>query len=308
MTLRDRKIPIYLIKAGVIIGFISIWPALYSVMLTNLDPLWKEVLAQFDNANVFTPGLLHLPILFGLPFILAIFTVVRGKIWKQPDISDADVFLYGWFFVTFLTIYIPVDYQIHLLNGWQVPMAILAVRGFYRFINPWIQQKILNFRPGISSRKIEWVTSILLVAVFSITNVYHFGQRIVELKRHTYPYYLYKDEVAAMQWLDANAAGEDVILSSLEVGQYLPAYTGSHAFLAHWAQTVDYYTKEEMVKSFFAPTSLDVDRRAILDEFSVDYVFYGPAENAIGSFDPNSWPELSPVLYSNHVTVYKVEP
>jgi hypothetical protein len=43
-----------------------------------------------------------------------------------------------------------------------------------------------------------------------------------------------------------------VVLSSLTIGQYIPAYTGAHAFLAHWAQTLDFFGKSRMVDEFFA--------------------------------------------------------
>ena len=72
LATRDKKLPWYAIKSGLILGVISVWPALYSVMLTSLDPVWKAVLKQFANAGVYTPNLLHLPILFGITFILAL--------------------------------------------------------------------------------------------------------------------------------------------------------------------------------------------------------------------------------------------
>ena len=52
LLLRDKKLPVYIIWSGLIIGFISVWPALYSVLLTSMDPIWKEVLKQFANAGV----------------------------------------------------------------------------------------------------------------------------------------------------------------------------------------------------------------------------------------------------------------
>jgi hypothetical protein len=75
--LLDRKLPVYWIKAMLIVGLLSWPPALYSVLLTSLDPLWEEVLKQFANAGVFTPAPAHMLILMGIPLILAILTLAR---------------------------------------------------------------------------------------------------------------------------------------------------------------------------------------------------------------------------------------
>ncbi|MEK7786113.1 MAG: hypothetical protein AAB658_11940 [Chloroflexota bacterium] len=117
---------------------------------------------------------------------------------------------------------------------------------------------------------------------------------------------MHKDEVAAMAWLEANADSDDVVLSSLEVGQYIPAYTGTHAFLAHWAQTLDFYGKTDMVNQFFAGDSEDMRRQQILDLYDVSYVFHGPAEQALGNFSPDDVGYLSPVFSTSTVTVYAV--
>ena len=77
--LRDKRLSRYIFLGCLMIGMISCWPAIYSVWLTTVDPLWKKVLAQFANAGVYTPNLLHLPILLGPAFLLAIFTILRDN-------------------------------------------------------------------------------------------------------------------------------------------------------------------------------------------------------------------------------------
>jgi hypothetical protein len=117
---------------------------------------------------------------------------------------------------------------------------------------------------------------------------------------------LYEDELSAFDWLEANAGGDDVVLSSLTVGQYVPMYTGTHAFLAHWAQTVDFYTKSEIVDEFFATEQDDAWRDDVLAEYSVDYVVRGPAEAALGDYDPADSSFLELAFDAGQVQVYKV--
>jgi hypothetical protein len=303
--LRDQKIPWYLVKSGLILGLISVWPALYSVLLTRLDPVWKQVLAQFANAGVYTPGLLHLPILLGIPFLLALFTLVKDGVSSFRKTSNADLFIKSWFLITFFLIYLPVDFQIHLLNGWQIPIGILAVQGVFRYILPWLA-RIFPRRPLPMLNLQKAATVVLIVAVIP-TNIYLFGQRFVELKRHDYPYYLYRDEVKAMTWLANRPGSSSVVLSSLDTGEYIPALTGQRAFLAHWAQTVNFFDKRDRVQEFFTDDADFYQKSATLKDFHVAYVFYGPAERALGSFNPQKMPGLRPVYTAGQVTIYQVE-
>ena len=147
-------------------------------------------------------------------------------------------------------------------------------------------------------------TATAIILFSSLTNIYLLGWRFLDLSRHDYPFYLHQDEVAALHWLEANAQGDDVVLSSLEVGQYLPAETGAHAFLAHWAQTVDYYHKEAAVARFFDPAVPDSARAQLVAEHSVDYIIDGPAEQAVGGYRLANSPAFQPLFVSGSVGVY----
>jgi hypothetical protein len=306
LTLRDRRLPLYIIKSGLVLGLLSWWPAAYSVILTSADPVWKKVLAQFANAGVYTPNLLHLPILLGPAFLLAVFVVVRDNPLRLKGLNDNDLFLKSWFLVTFLLIYLPVDFQIHLINGWQVPIAILAVRGLFHYVIPFAEGVVTRRSWPWSKAAIEHGLGAILLLIILPTNFYLWAWRFVDLGRHDYPYYLYKDEIAAMAWLEANTKSDDVVLSSLTIGQYMPALTGRHAFLAHWAQTLDFYGKTAMVTEFFANATDNSRRQDILRQYSVDYIFYGPAERDLGNYSLKTATFLQRVYASPRAEVYQV--
>ncbi|MBN2500371.1 MAG: hypothetical protein JXB38_06345 [Anaerolineales bacterium] len=304
--IRDRKIPMYLFWSGLIVGLISGWPALYSVLLTSLDPLWEEVLAQFKNAGVFTPNLLHLVILLGLAFLFAIYTLIRKNPFDLRAKSNNELFVIGWFLVTFVLIYLPVDYQIHLLNGWQVPIAIMVTWGLFDYVMPYVQGFVEKRKLGWTKERVQKLVMVGFIALILPTNVYLLVWRFTDLARYDYPFYLYEDEFSAFDWLEANADGDDVVLSSLTTGQYVPMFTGTHAFLAHWAQTVDFYTKSEIVDEFFATDKNDAWRGEVFADYSVDYVLHGPAEAALGDYDPAESASLTLVFDAGQVQVYKV--
>lgn len=298
--MRDRKLPMYLLWSGLIIGAISVWPALYSVWLTSHDPLWEQVLAQFANAGVYSPPLYRLPVLLGLPFLLALFTVIRQNPLRLRGVSNNDLFVRGWFWISFVLIYLPVDYQIHMLNGWQVPIAILATQGVFAYVVP----ALARWRSQPPTRRLAITTVAAIIAFSALTNIYLFGWRFFDLSRYDYPYYLHHDEIAALRWLEANADGDAVVLSSLAVGQYVPAETGAHAFLAHWAQTVDYYGKEAAVARFFDAATPERERMQLVTDFDVDYIIQGPAEQALGAFRLEDNPHFRQLFVNGEVGVY----
>jgi uncharacterized membrane protein len=297
----DRKLPGYWVKALLVLGAISWPPALYAVLLTRLDPLWEQVLAQFANAGVYTPSLPHLFILFGLPLLVALIAWVRLVVdrrrWRSPLL-----FVVVWFPVGLLLSYIPTDFQIHMLNSWQVPMMILVTIGLGDVT------RALGARWKASSQR--WQQMVLPIFLLAIlpTNLYLWSWRLVDLNRRDYPYYLYRDEIAAMEWVAEGTPVDAVVLSALETGQYLPALSGRRAFLAHWAQTVDFYDKEERVAHFFDAQADEASRMATIDRFGVDYVFHGPAERALGRYDPSQSDRFSVAFSTPRVTVYRVAP
>lgn len=279
-----------------IVILISCPPAIYALALTRLDPLWGAVLAQFGNAGVWTPPLWRLPILFGVSFLAACAMIVRELRRGDALRSDASTMLTSWFLASFVLIYLPTDYQIHMLNGWQIPMSILAVRWIVEYAVPKIRAVHFVMRA-------RFVAAAFL-AVASLTNVYLFSWRILELSRHQYDFYLSRDEVSALHWLAVHADADDVVLSSQSIGQYVPMLTDSRAYLAHWAQTVDFYARRESVRRFFAADATQIERTRILFAHSVDFVFVGPAERSLPNFDPRATAGMRAVFSQGDVVVF----
>lgn len=268
--LQEKRFPTFAVLACVIVGAISVTPAIYSVLLTSLDPLWAEVLAQFANAGVFTPPLYRLPILLGIPFVIALYEAIRQHPWRVAALPQPLLLLQGWFWIYFLLVYLRTDYQIHMLNGWQIPIGILATLTLFTRIVPWLKQHLGG---AWGNRLVRWAPLLLILAIIP-TNLYLYMWRISELRRHDAPYYLHVDEVQALTWLRDNAAPSSVVMAPLKFGQYVPALAGTHAFIAHWAQTVDYYGKQELVAEYYNVETPTEDRTRILDEYSVDYVVF----------------------------------
>jgi hypothetical protein len=301
----DRRWPRYWFKAMLVTGLLSWPPALYSVLLTQLNPIWEEILAQFSNAGAFTPDPLHTVILMGLPLVLAIvtlFVLLFNRTKRDPSWLPAGqgyLFIGVWFVTGWALAYIPTDFQIHMLNSWQVPIGLLATIGLYSYVAPSLTR-------WWDARWSQAVAVLAFVGLISLTNGYLWMWRFVDLGRHSYPYFLHKDDAIALEWLGKHTPPDTIVLSSYEIGRYVPGLTGRRAFLAHWAQTVGFYDKRDRVSRFFDAQTDDAERLATLQAFGVDYVFHGPAERALGEYDPSRSPLFSVALSRPEVTVYQV--
>lgn len=284
----ERQIPWNAVFGLIIIGLISSPPAAYFAYLTTTDPIWRQVLAQFSNANVYTPNILHLLIIFGPQMPLAI--AALPALWKRRN--NADLFWLSWVVVGFALLYIPTDFQIHMLNPYQVPLAILAIRTCLRIAE----------QPGNYARLRRWLP-IGLIAFASIINIYLLAWRIIDLSRQETPYFLHRDELSALEWLNQQN-GHDVVLSTEAIGHFVPALAGKRAVLAHWAQSIDYYTKTDEVAAFFSPETSASERQRIIERYNVKYIVLpetdqGPIEQILDQ-------HYSKTLDLPNATVYRV--
>jgi hypothetical protein len=307
LAARSRtKLPVLAI--GALVCGPSLPAAFYLLYLTRESPTWREVLAQYANAGVFTPSPAHLLILIGLPLVLLLFgLVIELATWRRRPLSvlavlpAREVLLRCWLVVGLLLLYIPTDFQIKMLAGWQVPVAIFATRVLMTRIAPTMRAArfLGRWRPEI-------VLGTLLVLAVLPANVYLFSWRLVDLGRHDYPYYLQRDEVAAFEWLSANAAPSDVVFGSMTIGEYVPSATGSRAFLAHWASTLDFQSKHRIVERFYDSGTSDDERLGILARFNVRYVFWAAPERDLGRYEPGRATYLTEVFSRPQVSLYRV--
>lgn len=279
--------------------------ALYYGYVSSAEAVWKAALEQFDNLGTLTPDLFHLLIFMGLPLILAL--VAFKGIVPLKTRSPRQLLVLSWFMVNFLLIYAPLKFQIMLLNGFQIPIAILATEALFDHLIPWLKANLLSAAPlGLSAEMLQRIVLALVVLAVLPTNLYLLGWRVVDLRRHDYPYYLYRDEVAAFQWLKANTDPDAVVLSTLSVGHYLAGLSGNTAFLASGVQTSSFNHKRELVEDFFDAKVDDAQRRAMIDQYGLDYVLHSPEAHALGDYQPGSAPFLKLVFEAPFACIYEV--
>ncbi|MEI7554271.1 hypothetical protein [Candidatus Chlorohelix sp.] len=293
-------------KICLIIGLLSAFPSIYFTYITITNPTWKGVLAQYGNAGVFTPDPFNLLILLGPLLLLAFYALTL----KAPAVKESNISEYSqyrmrlvkiWFIAGCFLIYIPANFQIKMLNGWQVPLfmlTIVAIIPLAKRLHAAIDKISVN-----DWAKILCVGAILIALP---TTIYLFSWRFVDLNRVTAPYYLERDELSAMNWLEQRNKPPEIVLASETLGYYIAPKTGNRPFLAHWAMTLDYYTKRTLVAEVMNPATTSTRRAEILKEYKVTYILYGSEDKKLSPAldDPN----LQKVFSSIGADIYLYTP
>ncbi len=62
-----------------------------------------------------------------------------------------------------------------------------------------------------------------------------------------------------------------------------------------------------MVKAFFGSATFDSERLALIREYGIRYVFYGPAERALGWYNPGASSLFVEVFSSPQVRLYAIQ-
>ena len=234
-----------------------------------------------------TPGVGDLLVGFGLLLLPALLTLARERgRWHHPRRR----LFFTWAVAGLLLAYAPVPVSRRLLAGWQVPLALLAVRTFTR----WLRQRRMRPLPYLLTGLL--LPSTLLVILGGTALVL---QRPAELFQSA-------DERAMLAWLADHGSEQDVVLSAWRTGNRLPAWTPVRVYVGHPIETLAFDEKEEAVRRFFDPTTPDRWRQGFLRRWRITYVVHGPFERALGGWSPEDAPYLEPVFGQGEYIVYRV--
>jgi hypothetical protein len=112
--------------------------------------------------------------------------------------------------------------------------------------------------------------------------------------------------VHAYEWLDGRVGPREPILSSETSGNRIPRYSLATVFCGYAYSTVDVASKRRLVAGFFGDAQDDAARRALVSRFGIGWIFHGPDERTLGSWDPASVPWLVPEFSNASVGIYRV--
>jgi hypothetical protein len=275
------------------------WAA-YSLWVFQTDPVWHSYAAQ--NIVLAPPLIDHL-LGLGLVGLLLFLGVVRVLAFRTFGKWHL---LALWTIVIFAATYWPSTFQRRFVAGGMGPIAVLAALGIVASVWPFVR-RIARVRLSRWHALRTRIAGILLLIVSQSTILFTLG--IIAVLAAGLPIdYDSPGELQAMRWLGTHSNWQEPIFASEITGNVIPAVIGHRVFAGHWAESTDYASKVEEIKSFFRPETTEAERYRMLLDSGCRYLFYGPRERALGVVDFHGVGYLKLVFDSPTVQVYEFAP
>jgi len=245
---------------------------IYNLVCFSVDPYLRGWEAQ----NIITsPPPLEYLLAYAiiLPFTVAgLITLIRRSSWYEN-------LLVAWVILFPVLAYAPYNLQRRLPDGVWVALTAAA------FI--FIERKWPLKMP-----KLVYSTALTLIAPLVLIA----GGSIVSSSLST-PVYRPKAETQAFEFLSETISPGSVVLASYQTSNAMPAWAPVRLLTGHGPESINFSQVNGSVNRFYQSLMMDSERLALIDEFQIDYVFWGPEEINIGEWDPGQAEYLT-LLYS----------
>jgi hypothetical protein len=274
----------------------------------------------WDLQNIMiTPDPLRLAIALGLNGILAAFALFAFR-----RMGRAHLVMLAWLASTLVIIHLPLRFQRRTIGGIQFPLAAIAMAGLVYVVLPplmtrtksmlrdWGHRTALRTATGLGIGTLAF--TVLLVPLQAATPYYLRDIEWSALRTVRYPAWLRTEDFVALHALEKITPPDAIVLSSYEIGNFVPPYSGRRCFLGHYALTMDAQSKRADVERFFssdASARADAWRLDLLRLWRIGYVLDTPFERALGAFDPATKPWLERIYVTGkdpqtRAAVYRV--
>jgi hypothetical protein len=305
--LRVRRIPWRLLAGLAVISCAQIPLLVYNTRIFFFDPIWREFSSQ--NVTLSPPPVYYL-CGFGLLWPAAVcggWKVVQANcIGRESDESwlphpkqTSLLVALVWSVAAIALAFSPYNLQRRFMHAFVLPLSLLAAYGLFEVIFPWLDRKGYTW---LTERKSS--LSILLVSFAGISSIYlSLGTALVVLQR---PDNLFESKalIAAIDWLQANANQNEVVLAAEPTSQVVAARTGLTVCLGHPIETLAYEEKRQQVNAFF---SNEGELKALSGD--VRWIIYGPHERELGQGVGWSPPlQAREAYHLEEVSIYQLLP
>ena len=277
---RWRLVLVRQAKLALIVGASLAPLLLYFYLVTQSDPILRGWSAQNQTPS---PPPLEWVVGYGIAGVLAL-AGVRLALRRRRDV---DVLTIAWVLSSVVLLYAPIPLQRRFSLGLHTPVIGLGAMGLGLLFDV--------SRCGWRSR---WLPRLAFVLSLPSTILLLVVTSTAALRPPDARLFFTSDEAAAFEWLRAKAGHDSVVLSSPEIGLYLPAWADVRVVYGHPFETLAAEATRSKIEGFFARR---VDRDTLIREWQVDYVFFGPRENQLGWPDTN-WPV---VFRAGDVAIYQ---
>lgn len=302
-ALRRRRLWLAPLPGLALLALAPLPMAVYQYAAVAGNPVFAAWQAQ---STTFSPPPWHYVLGYGVVLALAI----PGGWWALRQ-AERWPLLPLWLIIIAPLLYGPIVFNLQrrLIEGAQVPLCILATVGMHHYALPAVSKSRLGqalSRRGYPAQRLALLVRNLLVGLTLPSTLFLILSAGLAAATGLADMVHSANEIAAVDWLGAYSQPGDTVLASYEIGGFIPARIGHRVFMGHWAETVDLAAKRAAAKRFYGAAT-DEERKALLREYSIAYVFHGPREREMGNFDPSQAEYLNLVFSRHDVRVFQVE-
>lgn len=264
----------------------------YYAFVFGADPLWHATHVAGNTTG--SPSLLSTILGYGLVLVMAVFGavwLVRRRLWREHGAG----LLLVWVVIQGLLPYAPVPFQGRFAAGWHAALSLLAAVGI-----EWLSSR---FRPSTAqrSRNIATILTIPSTLLILLAGPY------MAITQGTYPFFLPREELRAVDWVAEHAVERDVAMASYAIGNTIPTRAPGRVVAGHQFGTYQLDEKLASIERFYGAEASDAERLGILRRYGVTLVYHGRIERRIGAFDPTQADYLEAVYDEAGIVVYAVD-
>ncbi|MGQ9584081.1 MAG: hypothetical protein ACUVXG_01610 [Anaerolineae bacterium] len=260
----------------------------YDLYVAATDPLIRSWTLQDINPS---PAPWEVLVTYGLVAFLAFWGAWRVLRTGERRLEPLVV----WVAIQLLVIYAPTALQRRLIMGLHVPLCGLAGLG------------LLDLARRLRDPSRRRLLVVLTVSMSAISNLVVILIALSGAVAHDRHYYFTQAEAEAMRWLHDHAAARSVVLAAPSTSLFVPVWSGLQVVYGHPLETAFAVERKRQVERFFAGGMTVAEEQEWLSENRVQYLLWGPAEDEIALFAPESKPYLSLILHQGDVTLFRVE-
>jgi len=198
----------------------------------------------------------------------------------------------AWVILIPALVYAPHDLQRRLPEGAWVAIVTLAAIG----LAAWKRKK-----PNARA-----IATLLLVVSLPSAALLVCGGAMLALAPRS-PVFVTVDQAGVFESLASRAEIDDVVLASFATSNALPAWAPVRVTVGHGPESARLEDVLPRVNAFYTEDTSDLERQFLLDEFGVRFVFWGPEERALGSWQPGSAAYLDVIIQSDVYEVFAIE-
>lgn len=259
---------------------------LYNFLTFQLDPFLR---AWTGQNRILSPHPLHYLLAYGL--LLPFAANGARRLMRRPWEGAV---LVAWVLALPALAYLPFNLQRRLPEGTWVALVVLAAAGSKRSRGLGDRRPAAPALPLAAVQALAFPSTLLLLA-----------GGVLAAWRPAQPVFRPAQEVAAFQSLQEQADPGEAVLSAYETGNALPAWAPLRVVIGHGPESAGLAGLQPRVADFYRAGTSNSERLAFLRAVDAAYVFWGPAERALGDWDPGQADYLAPLDLPGPYQVYR---